>query len=128
VVTLVWAGHLLREYGASPIGPSDYAWLDDSVPTVAVKAALISVDFSGRSTSYARQRCEQLSTLGKVIRHNFAELKSTGHPKWRKVDLNQEVGIWKRDICSQPTLRSLQTEDDFLRAISDILKGKGQRR
>ena len=121
---------MLREYVASAIGASDYAWLEGSVPTVAVKAVLISFDFSGRSNSYAQQRCEQLGRLGKAIRANFAELKQTGHPKWREVDLDQEIGIWKRDTCSQLARprRPLQTEDDLLRAISDILKGKGQGR
>jgi uncharacterized protein len=119
---------MLREYVASTIGPSDYAWLEENVPTVAVKAVLVSFDFSGKSNAYARQRCDQLAKLGKVMRANFAELKNTGHPKWREVDLNQEVGIWKRDTCSQPTGRALQTEDDLLRALSDIIKGKGQRR
>jgi uncharacterized protein len=119
---------MLREYVASDISPSDYAWLEDKVPTVAVKAVLISFDFSSRSNAYAQQRCEQLSKLGKVIREHFAELKQTGHPKWREVNLDQEVGIWKRDTWSQPARRPLQTEDDLLRAISDILKGKGQGR
>jgi uncharacterized protein len=121
---------MLREYVASTISPSDYAWLEDNVPTVAVKAVLISFDFSGRSNAYAQQRCAQLSRLGKVIREHFAELQHTGHPKWREVNLDQELGIWKRDTCSQPARprRPLHTEDDLLRAISDILKGKGQGR
>jgi uncharacterized protein len=119
---------ILREYVASTIAPSDYAWLADSVPTVAVKAVLVSFEFSGRSNAYAQQRCAQLAKLSRAIRVHFAELKETGHPKWREVNLDQEVGIWKRDTCSQPAPRPLRTEDDLLRALSEILKGKSQGR
>ena len=37
---------MLQEYVASTIGPNDYAWLSEMVSTVAVKAVLISFDFS----------------------------------------------------------------------------------
>jgi TRAP transporter TAXI family solute receptor len=123
---------ILREYVASAIGPNDYAWLNEQVPTVAVKAVLVSFDFSRGGNPYYQQRCGELGKLGQVIRDNFAELQRTGHPKWREVDLDQEVGIWKRDTCSQVARRAPkrapQTEEDLLRSIADILKGKGQAR
>jgi TRAP transporter TAXI family solute receptor len=123
---------MLQEYVASSIGPNDYAWLSENVPTVAVKAVLISFDFSSRRTPHYRQRCEELGKLGQVIRENFAELQRTGHPKWREVDLDQEVGIWTRDTCSQGARRAPQrapqTADELLKAVADILKGKGQAR
>jgi uncharacterized protein len=122
---------MVREYGASSIGPNDYAWLSENVATVAVKAVLISFDFSTRKNPYYRQRCEELGKLGQTIRGNFAELQRTGHPKWREVDLDQEIGIWKRDTCSQTVRRPVpapRPEDDLLKAVTDILKGKGQAR
>jgi uncharacterized protein len=121
-----------REYVTSGIGPNDYEWLHEMVPTVAVKAVLISFDFSTRINPYFRQRCEELAKLGQAIRANFAELQRSGHPKWREVDLDQEVGIWQLDTCSHPRPRAPQRgpskEDDLLKAVSDILKGKGQSR
>jgi TRAP transporter TAXI family solute receptor len=122
---------IVREYVASSIGPNDYTWLAESVPTVAVKAVLISFDFSTRINPYFRKRCAELGILGQAIRDNFAELQRTGHPKWQEVDLNQEIGIWKRDTCSQTSRRPTPappTEDDLLKAVTDILKGKGQKR
>jgi uncharacterized protein len=122
---------MVREYMASSIGPNDYTWLSDNVPTVAVKAVLISFDFSSRINPYYRQRCEELGKLGSVIRDNFPELQRTGHPKWREVDLDQEIGIWKRDTCSHTVRRptpAARQEDDLLKAVTDILKGKGQAR
>jgi TRAP transporter TAXI family solute receptor len=118
---------MLREYAGSSIGANDYAWLSDDVPTVAVKAVLISFDFSPRTNPHYRQRCEELGKLGLAIRGNFAELQRTGHPKWREVDLDQEIGIWKRDTCSHAVRRPTpapRQQDDLLKAVTDILKSK----
>jgi uncharacterized protein len=124
---------MLQGYTAATIGPDDYAWLSETIPTVAVKAVLISFDFSSRSNPYYQKRCEQLAKLGKVIRADFAQgshssksLQRAGHPKWREVDLNQDLGIWKRDDCSQPPVRepASETEEAVVKALTEILKGK----
>jgi TRAP transporter TAXI family solute receptor len=121
---------MLREYVASTIGSDDYAWVETMIPTVAVKAVLVSFDFSAKNTPYYRQRCQQLSILGKEIRANFPELQRTGHPKWKEVNLNEELGIWKRDTCSQlrPRGGEIEKEDDLLKALKEGLRGKGQAR
>jgi TRAP transporter TAXI family solute receptor len=93
---------ILREYVASDISVYDYAWIDGEIKTVAVKAVLVSVDFSSKRNAYFRQRCEQLRQLGEVVREQFEQLKSTGHPKWQEVELEQPVGIWQRDTCASP--------------------------
>ena len=95
---------------------------------MAVKAALISYDFSSRRIPYYRKRCEQLSQLGRVVRDNMAELKQTGHPKWKEVDLDEAIGIWERDPCSHSRPRAPETGDDLLKAITEILKGQGRSR
>jgi TRAP transporter TAXI family solute receptor len=123
---------MLQEYMASTIGPNDYAWLSETVSTVAVKAVLISYDFSSRRNAHYQQRCGEIAKLGAAIQENLGELQRSGHPKWQEVDLNQDVGIWKRDACAQMVRRAAQpapqTADDLLKAITDILKGKGQPR
>jgi hypothetical protein len=123
---------MLQEYVASTIGPNDYTWLSETVPTVAVKAVLISFDFSSRKNAHYQQRCGEIGRLGLAIQQNFAELQRTGHPKWKEVDLSQEIGPWKRDTCArmvrQASQQTPQTADDLLKAITDILKGKGQPR
>jgi TRAP transporter TAXI family solute receptor len=119
---------MLREYGASTIGPDDYGWVVETVPTVAVKAVLISYDFSSRRTPYYRKRCGQLFHLGRMIRDNMAELKQTGHPKWKEIDLEDPIGIWERDPCSHARPRAPETGDDLLKAITETLKGQGRLR
>jgi TRAP transporter TAXI family solute receptor len=119
---------MLREYAASAIGSGDYAWVAETVPTVAVKAVLISYDFSSRRTPYYRKRCEQLFHLSRMIRDKAAELKQTGHPKWKEVDLDDAIGIWERDPCSHSHPRAPETRDDLLKAITETLKGQGRSR
>jgi uncharacterized protein len=58
---------MLQECVASTIGPIDYAWLSEMVSTVAVKAVLISFDFSGRKNAHYQQRCGGIGKLGVAI-------------------------------------------------------------
>lgn len=95
------AEEILKEYVASTIGTSDYAWFDKDVPTVAVKAVLIGYDFSRGKTWYYKMRCRQIGELSRIIRDNLDTLKANGHKKWAEVDLDQEIGIWQLDTCSR---------------------------
>lgn len=109
---------MLKEYLPAKLTPQDYAWIDQEVPTIAVKAVLVSFDFSRKLTPYYERRCKELGVLGAVVRSNIALLKDNGHPKWNEVDLEQDVGIWKADTCSRvqvvrPRPRS-PGQDDFL--------------
>lgn len=92
---------ILKEYVPSSIGTSDYSWFDKEIPTVAVKAVLIGYDFSKGRSPYYQMRCEQLGKISHALRKNMEKLKTTGHEKWKEVDLDQEVGIWTLDKCSR---------------------------
>lgn len=89
-------------YVPSEIGPSDYPWLSATVPTIAVKALLVSFDFSRQNTPYYQNRCKSLKTMAQAIRENLPDLRQNGHEKWRSVDLNASVGQWQRDVCAHP--------------------------
>jgi len=111
--------NMLQEYVASEIRADDYAWFGQTIPTIAVKAALISFDFSSKRTDYYALRCEQLGQLGRVIRDNLGTLQQTGHPKWREVNLEETLGIWKFDACSRqqvskPTSSGIKNDLDKL--------------
>jgi hypothetical protein len=118
---------LLQEYVPSTTGTEQYPWIQKTIPTVAVKAVLISFDFSKRHTVYYRQRCDQLGRLGAVIRDNLADLQRTGHPKWQEVDLDERVSLWKRDVCSQAMRPGRQRDEALQKDLIDILTGRRQR-
>ena len=93
---------LRKYYVESRIMPSDYSWLKEQTPTIAVKALLVSYDFSTHQSPYYESRCRQIGRLAGIIRENFNYLKENGHEKWKAVDLDAEIGSWKQDACSQP--------------------------
>ncbi|HRY16783.1 MAG TPA: TAXI family TRAP transporter solute-binding subunit [Candidatus Competibacteraceae bacterium] len=112
---------MLREYASAQIGPADYEWLDSETPTIAVKAVLMSFDFSGKQSAYFAQRCQQLATLGHAIRTNLNSLQQTGHPKWKEVNLDEKVGIWSLDQCSRNPVKSGGSKVDLTRELEKIL-------
>jgi uncharacterized protein len=113
---------LRKEYAPSTITPADYPWVDKEIPTVAVKAVLIGYDFSKGRSPYYRMRCDQLERLGRAIRDNIDTLKLNGHKKWKEVDLDQEIGIWKRDTCSRNS--SAHKVKNIQEKIIEIIKRK----
>jgi len=112
---------MLREYASARISPKDYGWLEGETPTIAVKAVLMSFDFSGKKNPYFAQRCKQLAVLGRVIRTHVDALRQTGHPKWKEVNLDEKVGIWSLDQCSRDPAKSGSSKVDLTRELEKIL-------
>lgn len=97
---------LLDDYVVSNLSHEDYAFINGNIPTVAVKALLVSFDFSSGKSDYYKTRCHQLGLIGQALRENINTLK-TGkyHKKWKQVDLNGDMGNWKIDKCSHTRSR-----------------------
>lgn len=91
---------LLAEYERSNLTHQDYAFIQNNVPTVTVKALLVSFDFSSGRTSYYQQRCQQLNTIATAIRQNIGTLRQKHHKKWNEVNLNGDMGGWTIDKCT----------------------------
>ncbi len=111
---------MLREYQPAKIGPADYEWLPGDVSTIAVKAVLMSFDFSGKQNPYFVRRGQQLAKLGQAIRANIGQLRQTGHPKWKEVSLDEKVGVWQLDTCSRGG-KDGGSEVDLTRQLEKIL-------
>ena len=117
---------MLREYQPARIGQADYEWLSGDVPTIAVKAVLMSFDFSGKQSPYFVQRCQQLAKLGQAIRANIGQLRQTGHPKWKEVNLDDKVGIWQLDQCSRGGAKGGGSNVDLTRELEKMLLNQYQ--
>ena len=116
---------LTQEYSAASITPEDYAYVEQLVPTVAVNAMLVSYDFTRKNTAYYRQRCAALGKVTQSIRDNLESLKSSGHPKWREVDLQADVLSWQRDECALPApvvAGNALSEKDAASLEADLLR------
>jgi hypothetical protein len=114
---------MLEEYAASSISSADYPWYDGEVPTIAVKAVLVSFDFSSKKNGYYRRRCEQLAVLGRSIRDNIDYLRANGHAKWREVRLDEDIGIWERDTCSRQAPEP-SSQVDIIQELEAIILGE----
>lgn len=72
-------------YIRADISSKDYPWLSGSTQTLAVKAQLISYDFSRSEKAYHKARCDQFNTVTSVLRDNIASMQKDAkkwHPKW----------------------------------------------
>jgi TRAP transporter TAXI family solute receptor len=107
---------MLEEYKPAEISPSDYKFVKEPVPTISVQAILISRDFS-QGTNGNDKRCEQIGKFADVLRSGIVALKETGHPKWKEVNLDANVGAWKKDSCAWEIASKAKSEE----ASKDLL-------
>jgi TRAP transporter TAXI family solute receptor len=92
----------LKTYFPSTVRATNYPnLLAEDVPGFAVKAFLVTYDYSLQST------VTSLSRFAKSMCQNFEALQREGHPKWKEVELAMpEVG--KGWLYSPPTAREFK--------------------
>lgn len=73
---------VLKTYFNANVKASSYPnLLDEDVPSLAVKAFLVTYNYEQPATR------EYLSRFGKSLCENFSKLQAEGHPKWKEVKL-----------------------------------------
>ncbi len=107
-------------YPPVEIPAQTYAWQAAAVPTVAVKAVLISYDFR-------RRDCETVGRMARIVADNLEWLVRNGHPKWRSVDLNAQLKGWEQYDCVRKYLRkpvepAAQTRRPELNPVMEAIK------
>jgi uncharacterized protein len=85
-------------YPRVTIPASTYAWQEQAVDTVAVKAVLVSFDFR-------RKDCETVGQFAQLLAANLDGLKKNGHPKWKAVDLDFPLKGWEQYDCVRKHLK-----------------------
>lgn len=72
----------LQTYFPATVRSASYPnWLDEDVPGFAVKALLVTYDYSYKPTA------EHLAGFAQSLCRNLPILQTEGHPKWRDVEL-----------------------------------------
>jgi TRAP transporter TAXI family solute receptor len=101
----------LNLYPRSVIPARTYRWQPTDVPTVAVRAVLMTYDFS-KPTRYHRQACAMVGKVARMIASNLDWLRRPGHghPKWQEVDLDADLINWDRSPCAEAGLKG---PDDY---------------
>lgn len=92
---------VLDLYPRSLIRADAYPWMKADVPTVAVRAVLMTYDFS-KANAYHREACQAVGKVARIVHDNIDWLRQpgNGHPKWQQVDLNAELVNWDRSACA----------------------------
>ena len=102
VVHLLPVDHpdIVRVYPAATLTPEDYSLIAEPITTVSVNAILMS--YYPRDRSLHARYCWTVARLAQVIRTLLPHLRANGHPKWRAVQLDTHLGLWRRDRCAWP--------------------------
>jgi TRAP transporter TAXI family solute receptor len=91
-------------YYQAVINKQSYKWLDQDVPTIAVKAFLITQKYTN---DWTKKRIQKFT---KSLCRNFGVLQTKAHPKWKEVKLefSQLPGGWE---YSEDVKKAFQTAD-----------------
>jgi TRAP transporter TAXI family solute receptor len=114
--------NVLELYPQAEIPANTYAWQPTAVPTVAVKAVLVSFDYRFRD-------CDNVGRFAQLMARRLDWLVQNGHPKWKSVDLRYQLKGWEQYTCVRKYL-GLATanapiapdENPVMRAIRGILE------
>lgn len=87
--------------------------LNEDVPGLAVKAYLVTYDYALGST------VAQLRKFARSLCQNFAVLQTSGHPKWREVDLSLPA-LGRGWLYYPPMAREIQTCAASQRAVTPV--------
>lgn len=101
---------LMTDYKPAVITHSDYDFVASDIPTISVTSLLITYDYTRKNDAYYKEQCQNMAKLVTNISNNLIELKASGHPKWKEVDLDAEVNSWKRDECTAAVLASKKAQ------------------
>jgi TRAP transporter TAXI family solute receptor len=85
-------------YPVAEVPANTYAWQSSALPTVAVKAVLVSFDFR-------RRDCDLVGWMAQTVADNLDWLRANGHPKWKSVDLEYPLKGWEQYDCVRKYLR-----------------------
>ncbi|MBX9456209.1 MAG: TAXI family TRAP transporter solute-binding subunit [Rhizobium sp.] len=130
---------LLATYIPAKIEPGTYAFQQQPVDTVAVKAVLMTFDYDKNRNAYHRESCKAVADFSSYIISNLDKLQTSGHPKWKTVDLTALPPGWKVGVCvkeglaadykptcvasaATPASDEGDENDDYLKLLKERLK------
>jgi TRAP transporter TAXI family solute receptor len=87
--------------------------LNEDVPSLAVKAYLVTYDYALGTT------VAQLRKFARSLCQNFAVLQTSGHPKWREVDLSLPA-LGRGWLYYPPMAREIQTCAASQRVVTPV--------
>lgn len=100
-------------YYQATVNKESYKWLEQDVPTIAVKAFLITQKYT---KSWTKRKIQDFT---RSLCRNFGVLQTKAHPKWKEVKLefSQLPGGWE---YSEDVKKAFETADCNLRTSDSL--------
>lgn len=76
-----------------------YPYQQTAVQTVAVKTLLMTYEYGTGKNAYYNTACKAVADFTNLIVDNIDELRQTGHPKWKDIDLTEIPKGWDIGTC-----------------------------
>ncbi|MCK5716780.1 MAG: TAXI family TRAP transporter solute-binding subunit, partial [Thiomargarita sp.] len=86
-------------YVPSTIPANTYPFQEEAVPTVAVKAVLMTYN-------YRRLHCKNVGKIAYIMYHNKHWLQTNGHAKWKEVNFDYPLKQWEQYSCVKKAIQS----------------------
>lgn len=90
---------LQQLYTPAQIETGTYQFQREAVDVVAVKAVLVTFNFVPQRNAYQAAACRTVADFSHLILSRLDQLKETGHPKWKSVDLTALPPGWTVSDC-----------------------------
>ena len=90
---------LRASYKSVTIPGGVYSFQKNAVQTVAVKTLLMTYEYGGEKNAYYHNACKTVADFTSLIVENIDELRRTGHPKWKDIDLTEIPKGWEVGSC-----------------------------
>ncbi len=91
---------LLRaSYKSVTIPGGMYPYQKTPVQTVAVKTLLMTYEYGTGKNAYYNTACKAVADFTNLVVDNIDELRRTGHPKWKDIDLTAVPKGWEVGMC-----------------------------
>lgn len=96
---------LLATYNEAEIPAGTYPFQPDAVEGVAVKAVLMTYDYSPSKGAYHSNSCTAVSDIASILLTSLDRFRRDGHPKWKDVDLSALPPGWEVGDCVKRGMR-----------------------
>ena len=92
-------------YVPATIPAGTYPFQSTPTDVVAVKAVLMTYEYTPNKNAYHRESCRAVSDVVHIISTQLKEFQKSGHPKWNLVDLADLPPGWSVSGCVNEGLR-----------------------
>jgi uncharacterized protein len=90
---------LKASYKPTTLRAGLYKFQPTAVDTIAVKTVIMTYEYGSKNNAYYHKSCKTVSDFSKLIVDNIDELRRTGHPKWKEIDLTEIPQGWIVGDC-----------------------------